>query len=183
MSPVDILGQRIEDFQVLSPSVSNFADGLRRRGYRVCAFDDLDIEGYGSEEEQLKYDNLTLKELLDRFVEQNSNYVWEKVGEDIINIFPKESILDLRLPKLDIRKKDLYKILLEDLKIEEKGIYIFSELMQTDKLLVDLHIEDSSLRYALNEIVAQLGETVWHISGRSGAYYLTLTNISENEGQ
>lgn len=179
MSFEDILEKYIEAFEALSGSVSGFAEGLRRLGYRVCVFEDLDVEGGGNKGKPLKYKRIKLKELLDELVRLNPAYTWAKINKNIINIFPVNSILDEKLPPIDVKEKNLKKILIEYLRLEDKGIFLFEELRQAGGPLIELHLKEYSVRDALNRVINGFERTVWHVSGRPGAYFLTFTDVPQ----
>jgi len=182
MPPADILERRIAKFDVPSGSVSVVADGLRKIGYRVCSFEDLDMAGGESNVMPFTLNDMRLRDLLDEIVRLNPAYTWEKVDDDIINIFPKNSVLDTKVPAIRIKGKALVRALVEDLGLEDKGIYLFNELSQAGGPVIDMRLKESSLREILNKIIQECGRVAWHISGRPGAYFLTLTDVAKHEG-
>lgn len=125
----------------------------------------------------LRREGATLAELLDEITKHNPGYVWTTAQADLINIYPAGSVLDEKLGGLQVESKGVYRVLREDLKVAEYGISPFDELTAGDGPPVGLRFESASLREALNELVGQLGDTVWHISGREGVYYLTLSGV------
>jgi hypothetical protein len=178
--PNNIVQQPLTRFQARSTSISDYSDGLRELGYRVSSFEDLGITNNSEPSQPVVLKNATLQQILDEIVRQNPSYCWEQVNNNLINIFPENSILDSKVPYLDVKNKGLWRVLEEDLEIEKKGIYLFVEFGESDGELIDLSLESADLREALNAIINQLDRTIWHISGRQGAYYLTISNLPDN---
>lgn len=179
MSASDILNRRLSRFQTQSTSVSHFADKLRELGFKICTLENLADEQAKSGP-LIDHKDATLRQLLDEVVEQHPGYRWEAAEKDLINIFPIESVLNSETSPLDIKKKGLYLILKEEMEIERRGISLFIELEEGDGPLIDVSVESANLRKALNAIVRQLTGLIWHISGNPGAYYLTLSVVSES---
>lgn len=175
-----ILQHCIERFQTESSSVSHCADKLRALGYRICTFEDLQKSNERQVRHPLDLKERTLKQILDEIVIENPGYRW-LVEDELINIYPVQSALNSPTPALNIKSKGVWRILIEDLEIENKGISLFVELTDGDGQLIDLALNAGSLRDALNGIVRQLGQAVWHISGNPGAYFLTISDIPDAE--
>lgn len=182
MQQSDILRQRIGHFQVQSASVSHCANRLRELGYRICTLENLEVGNQPETSLPMDIKDITLQELLDDIVRHNSGYRWEKAKTDLINIFPTLSVLDSKVLSLNIRSKGIWRILKEDLEIEGKGISLFVEFGDADGPPIDLSLSPVDLREALNAIVSQLGQSIWHISGNPGAYYLTISDMPPTVG-
>lgn len=173
MTRNDPLKQRINHFEVPSAGISECADRLRGRGFRVCSFD----EGPGVPKQPFSAAAATLSELLERIVRSNPGYRWDEPMPGLINLFPRVSILDEPVPTLDVRAKGAWRALEEDLGLGRFGISHFQEFGDPDGPNVDLNLRDADLRAALNAIVAQLDPLVWHVTGTSGAYLLSFTEV------
>lgn len=172
MSKLDIWKDRIDGFRVDSASISSCADALRRLGYRICSFENVPTHF------ALDLMDTTLEEILNEIIRKNPGYRWAKVeNSDLINIFPNESILDSKMPTLNIQDKGLWEIIEEDFGLEQKGILLFQGLHEVGYPTIDLVLKDHNLRECLNEIVRRFSAAVWHISGNPGAYTLTITDI------
>lgn len=177
MDATDLLNQRIANFRAPSPGVSRCADELRARGFKVCSMEDLARDLSTRADEPIDREGATLAELLDEITGRNPGYVWTTAQADLINVYPAGSVLDEKVGELSVEGKGVYRILKEDLGIAKYGVSLFDELTSGDGPPVDLRLESADLREALNQIVGRIGSTVWHISGRPGAYWLTITGI------
>lgn len=177
MNTFDILQNHIPHFQISSTSVSACADRLRELGYKICTLENLGSSNTIKVSQLLELKNTTLEQLLNTIVAQNPDYRWEKVKDDLLNIFPIQSVLDDKVPDLNIRDKGAWAILEEDLEVEKMGISLFNEFGEENGPLVSLDLESADLREALNTIVSQLDKALWHISGNPGAYFLTISSI------
>jgi hypothetical protein len=167
------LERRINRFEPASGSVSAGGDELRRLGFRVCTFEDLAL---GAEAGGVACADATLREALANVVERNPGYRWDVAVDDLVNIVPVHSVLDEPAPRLEIHGKSLSRVLDEDLDLRRRGIELFPGL-EADGPAVELVGQPSDLREALNLVVAQLPDTVWHASGRPAAYSLFVTVV------
>ncbi len=156
------------------------ADRLREIGYKICTLENLGNSNTITVSQPLELKNTTLEHLLNEIVAQNPGYHWEKVKDDLVNIFPIQSVLDTKVPNFNIRNKGAWLILNQDLEIEKMGISLFNEFGEEKGPLISLNLESTDLRGALNTIVSQLDKAIWHISGNPGAYFLTISSIPHN---
>jgi hypothetical protein len=169
-APLD-LRRRLGRFACAPGSVSACADGLRAEGVRVCTFEDLAARAGGP----LSLEDATLGDVLDAIVDNNAGYRWEVVLGDLLNVVPLRSILDVPAPALAVEGKAVGRVLEEDLDLRRHGIEPVSGL--ADGRPIALAARPADLREALNLVVARLPDTVWHGSGRDGAYSLFLTTV------
>ena len=174
MKSSGLLQQRIPHFHSISNSVTELADNLRQLGYRICTLENLGAASTASQ--PIDQQDITLHSILDEIVSKNPGYRWVLDESGLINLFPAQSILDTRVGPSNVKGKTPWEILEEDIQIEKVGLSLFMEF-QDDSQRMDFSIKKVSLREALNSLVDQLGNTVWHISGSPGAYYLTLTAV------
>jgi hypothetical protein len=170
-----VLTRRIDRFEAAKGSVSICTENLRRLGIRVCSFEDLTV----NTDAPIKLRDATLGRVLDAIVERNPGYVWDEPKDGLINLFPAKSVLDSPVPAVVVRSKNARHVLEQDLRIEAQGIFFFEELSGPDDCSIDLALEHTNLRSALNTIVFQLGPLVWHIAGRPGAYFLSFTSVPQ----
>lgn len=180
MNKFDILQNHLHHFQSSSSSVSACADRLREIGYKICTLENLRNSNTIKVSQLLELKNTTLEQLLNEIVAHNHGYRWEKVMDDLLNIFPIQSVLDTKVPNLNIRDKGAWVILKQDLEIEKMGISLFNEFGEENGPAISLNLESADLREALNIIVSQLDKTIWHISGNPGVYFLTISSIAHN---
>jgi hypothetical protein len=164
-------------FQAPSSSVSTCANVLRRSGFKVCLMEDLEIAGYARARLPLDLPGATVGRVLDEVVDRNPGYRWEEVPSDLFNVFPAESILGTTIPELKVENESLSSVLSGLLRREPLGLTLFHEMESGADPRIKLDLKSTDLRRALNAIVARLGRTVWQISGRPGAYFLTLTVV------
>lgn len=170
-----ITGTGIDCFQITTASVSGCVDGLRRLGFRVCSFENLTEDDKGP----ISLCGQNLGEILDAIVAANPGYRWDEPKTGLINIFPTVSILNSRVPDVSVRTKGIWRVLMEDLRINSLGISPFEELGDLEGPSVDLETKHTDLRAALNTIVDRLRPMVWHVAGRPGNYYLSFTCVTE----
>lgn len=173
MDDVDLLDRRIERFEAPSGNVSDCANRLRELGLRVCSFENLGAR----EREPLVLQVTTLRGLLDAIVARNPGYRWEAPSAGLINLFPRESVLDSPVPDLAVSGKGAWRVLDEDLHVSAFGISLFQEFGDPDGPPVSVRLEDADLRNALNAIVAAVGSMVWHIAGQPGEYHLSFSTV------
>ncbi len=170
-----ILERQLDHFHIPSASVSACADSLRQKGFKVCSFEELTEETARQAPPVLERHATTLKDILDAVVFLHPNYQWT-VDEDLVNIYPLHSVLDTRVGSLRVSAKEVGDILEEDLQIEKLGITYFSELAGIGPS-INLDLQDVDIRQALNAIVKELGQAIWHISGRPQAYFLSFSGV------
>lgn len=162
--------KRIAGFRLDSTGVLDCAGQMRALGYRVCAMEDKG-RGAGARAE-LK--DVTVAEVCDAIVAANAGYAWEQVG-DLLNIYPTASILDERIGAVHAKGKSMWRILREDVGIEQVGLTIVSEMESEDPLL-DVDLEPGDVRHALNGLVERLPKAFWQISGTAGAFFLMISD-------
>lgn len=150
-------------------------------GFKVCALENLEVADKSSPV-PIDLREVTLEELLNEIISVNPGYLLAVEPGDLINLYPAGSVLDERVPALSVSGKGVRRILREDLEIERRGISLFMEFSAGEDPLIDLRLELCDLRAALNRIVGQLSNSVWHISGNPGAYSLTITEVETNSG-
>jgi len=176
VSAANILSQLISRFQTPSARVLRCADLLRGLGFKACAMENLGASER-AQPASIDLEGVALEEVLDRIKALNPGYLWAVAQGDLINIYPVRSVLDERVAGLQVSGKGVWRVLREDLEIEQRGLSIFMESAAGDGPTVDLRLESADLRAALNQIVGQLGDSVWHISGNPGAYTLSFTGV------
>jgi hypothetical protein len=154
----------------LSPAA--VANALRGSGVRACCLEDAEAEkptGAASVN--------TVRDALDAAADANPGYRWDTTPEGLVNLFPSPSVLDADVPEIHAAGKGLWQLLEEDVGLASHGIELFEEFRDGAGPPVPGDIPAGSLRSALNRLVAPLEATVWHVSGRPGAYFLTITSI------
>ncbi len=169
-----ILERQLDHFQIPSASVSACADSLRQKGFKVCSFEELTEEIVRHAPSALERDDATLKEILDAIIALNPGYQWT-VDEDLVNVYPLHSVIDTRVGPLHISDQEVEEILRE-LEIEKLGITYFVELSGFGPS-ISVDLANADLRQAFNAVAKQLGEAIWHISGRPGAYTLSFSGV------
>lgn len=77
------------------------------------------------------------------------------------------SVLDEDVPALHVAGKGLWRVLEEDVGLADHGVELFRELRDGDGAPVPADLRAGTLRLVLDELVAPLRATVWHISGKA----------------
>jgi hypothetical protein len=154
----------------LSPAAA--ANALRGAGIRACC-----LENAEGEKPTAAASVNTVRDALDAVAEANPGYRWDAVPEGLVNVFPVRSVLDEEVPELRVAGKGLWSVLEEDVGLASHGIELFMEFRDGDGPPVPGDVPAGSLRSVLNRLIAPVAGTVWHISGRPGAYFLTITSI------
>ena len=155
----------------LSPAA--VAGALRRAGIRACF-----MELPGSEPPAAATPPATAADALAGVVEANPGYRWEPGPEDLVDIFPVPSVLDDQVAPLEVAGKGLWSVLDDDVGLAEHGIELFLEMRDGDGPPVPSDLPGGTLRSVLDELIAPLRATVWQISGRPGALFLSVTLIA-----
>lgn len=166
-----LLDRRLDTvLRELSPTA--VAGALRTAGLRACV-----LENAESEKPTAAASVDTVRDALEAVAEANPGYRWDVAPEGLVNIFPVPSVLDDDVPELHVAGKGLWSVLEEDVGLASHGIELFMEFRDADGPPVPDDVPGGSLRSVLNRLVAPVAGTVWHISGRPGAYFLSITSI------
>jgi hypothetical protein len=155
----------------LSPT--SVAEALRRAGIRACCLDVTQTDPASAAPPPS-----TVAGALAGVVERNPGYRWEPGPDDLLDIFPVPSVLDDDVPALHVAGKGLWRVLEEDVGLADHGVELFLELRDGDGPPVPADLPAGTLRFVLDELVAPLRATVWHISGKPGAAFLSVTLIA-----
>lgn len=166
------LDQPIDRFVPAAPSVAGYVESLRAHGLRVCFFENLPSAPVAS----AALDSMTPRRILESLVAQCPGFRWEEAS-GLINVVPLESVLDSPLPDAAVQRKAVWNVLDEDLQIGRFGISRFDQFSDSQGRPVSVAWKDADLRAALNTIALQMPASVWHISGRPGAYFLSFTLV------
>jgi hypothetical protein len=173
MKARSVLDQVLSHFEPRSTSISDVADALRAAGFRV-----LSVENLGEapvSKKTLALESVTLERVLNEIVAANPGYRWRQGADDLIEIGPHRSVLDERIGPVRRRGEGAWRVLRSAL--QQRGISLFQELERGDGPPVDLALEDADVRDLLNAVALQLGRVVYHVSGRPGAYFLTISDV------
>jgi hypothetical protein len=155
------------------PSPSAVSEALRRAGIRACSFENVDAERPAA-----SAPIATVRDALEAVESANPGYRWEITAEGLVDIFPVPSVLDESVPELRVAGRGLWRVLEEDVGLAKHGIELFGELRDGDGPPVPSDLPAGPLRSVLNRLIAPLPGTVWHIAGRPGAYFLTVSTIA-----
>jgi hypothetical protein len=115
-----------------------------------------------------------VRELLDGVVAANPGYQWDLTPDGLVNVFPVPSVLDEPVSPVNLAGMGLWRVLEDYLALRQYKIELFMELREGDGPVVSVDLSAASLRAALNTLVAQIDNSVWHISGTPDAYFLTV---------
>jgi hypothetical protein len=169
----DLLSRRVDLHTPPSPTAA--CEALRAKHVRACCFEDADA---GPRSRPVPANLATVRDALDAVVAAYPEYCWGVAVNDLLNVYPRGSVIEQEAPALHIAGKGLWVVLEEDLELKDRGITLFTELRNGDgpQLFVDL--EEGTLRDALNACVAPVQGAVWQISGVRGNYFLSISVIS-----
>jgi hypothetical protein len=156
-------------------SIGAFCEALRQHGLRVCAVEDLERSPALNFPPSSSRPGSALAPVLECL--SQAGYRWEMACGELVNILPKRSVLDDPIPPVKFEDKPLWRVLDDDLRIEERGVRLFAELQQTEAPRVTVACPPATLREALNLLVVQLPGAFWNISGTAGTYFLSISSV------
>jgi hypothetical protein len=154
------------------PSPAAACQLLRGAGIRACCFEDSTLVRASA---PARYG--TVRELLTAVVAANPGYRWDVTPDGLVDVFPSPSVLDETVSPIKVADTGLWRVLEEDLSLRRYGIELFMELRDGDGPPVSVDLPGGSLRAALDTLVAPITDSVWHVSGLPGAYFLTVSRI------
>jgi hypothetical protein len=175
MTGAELLATPIARFTVRQGAITECAERLRQLGLRVCSFEELPAEP-GS---PIDLRDQTLAGVLEAIVARHPSYRWQAVDDELINLFPRRSLLDAPLPEVSLRAVGSRRALEENLRIQSLGLSLFAEFGDPEGFTVDLELRGADLRAALNAMVRQHPPLVWQISGQPGAYFLSFSQVPQ----
>lgn len=156
----------------LDPSPGSAANALRAAGIRACCLE-LGDRATATDTGPPS----TVAEALEAVVRADPRYRWEITESGLLDLFPTPSVLDDDVPALPVAGKGLWTVLEDDVGLAGHGIELFLELRDGDGPPVPDDLPAGTLRAALDALVAPVDQTVWHITGNPGAFFLTVTAI------
>jgi hypothetical protein len=156
----------------LDPSPGAAANALRAAGIRANCLE-LGDRSTASEAGPPS----TAGEALKAVVRADPRYRWEVTNAGLLDLYPTPSVLDDAVPALSVAGKGLWTVLESDLGLADHGIELFMELRDGDGPPVPDDLPAGTLRAALDRLVAPVDQTVWHITGNPGAFFLTVSAI------
>jgi hypothetical protein len=154
----------------LSPAA--VAGALRASGVRACCLADA-----GAVAPAAARAPETAAAALAAVTAANPSYRWELTPSGLLNLFPAGSVLEAGVGERHVAGTGVWRVLEADLGLAEHGIELFMELQDGDGPAVATDLPAGTLRDALNALVAPLPGAVWDITGRPGAYFLSITAI------
>lgn len=169
----DLLSRRVDLHTPPSPSA--VCEALRAKHVRACCFEDADA---GPASRPVAANLATVRDALDAVVTVYPEYRWEVAVDDLLNVYPRGSVIAERAPALHVAGKGLWVVLEEDLELKDRGITLFTELRNGDGPHLFVDLEEGTVRDALNACVASVQGAIWHISGVRGNYFLSISVIS-----
>ena len=167
-----LLDQRLES-PPLDASPGAAANALRAAAIRACCLELGDSHSLPDSGPPS-----TAREALEAVVNADPRYRWEVMESGLLDLYPSPSVLDDEVQELAVAGKGLWAVLEDDLDLGGHGIELFMELRDGDGPPVASDVPAGTLRSALDELIAPVDGTVWHISGSPGAFYMTITAIA-----
>lgn len=146
---------------------------MREGGIRACCLDD---EAYVSADAAPQV-YATVRALLDAIVEANPDYRWHVTSGGLVDLYPRQSLLNEIAMPLHLTDVGLWKALEERLQLRRHNIDLFLEFREGDGPEVSVDLPASPLGVVLDALVEQVPEAVWHISGQAELRFLTVTAI------
>jgi len=168
--------------QVLLPSPRSAAN-LFYRMKSLVGFEDK-RSGSGEPQKQFEYSavNLTLRQALDLLTSKDTDYVWE-VSSGVINIHPRDSMLDIRIPQFTAKGVGIYgaaSLLKRQLtqpgfehamdRVIEQGQSGHFGFYEANGPRINVDLVNPTLRQCLNEMIRQDGSHDWVASGTTAEF-------------